>query len=148
MKVSIELDKHVESVHISLHRNRQNQLWLKKYIFILSFLNLVHKLANSTDISLNPGDSDPVDTTRIPKLHIVSKHCECLSYMNLLIFCLEILSYTLSSFSNSLLNNKRAQYMPPLVYCKMARVSHYLVQECWYGWHWRKLLRLGIGHFE
>ena len=38
--------------------------------------------------------------------------------------------------------------MPPLVYCKMTQVSHYLVQWCWYGWHWRKLLRLGIVHFE
>lgn len=97
----------------------------KSIFFILSFLNFVHKLADSTEcwFSLNPGDSDPVDTMWIPKFHIVSKHCECLSYMNLLIFCLEKLSYMLSSFSNSLLNNKGAQDMPPLVYCKMTRVS-------------------------
>ena len=107
---------------------------LKKYIFILSFLIFVHKLDDSTEcwFSLNPGDSDPVDTMWIPKLHIVSKHCECLSHMNLLIFCLEKLSYTLSSFSNSLLNNKGAQDMPPLVYCKMTWVSHCLVQ--WRVW--------------
>lgn len=93
----------------NFHGMGKTKYVFKSIFFILSFLNFVHKLADSTEcwFSLQPGDSDPVDTMWIPKFHIVSKHCECLSYMDLLIFCLEKLSYMLSSFSNSLLNNKK-----------------------------------------
>ena len=97
IKVLIELDKHIKSVHIVHTGISKTKGVLKSIFFTLSFWNFVHKFANSTEywFFLTPGDSDPVDMIQIPKLHIVSKHPKCLPHVNLLISCLEILSYTL-----------------------------------------------------